>query len=315
MKAYILTLFFFGVSFFLHPAWSAFAAELPRGDFKTLTETLQGRVADVIDPLTLRLEDNTLLSLTGLDYPDLDYYAPGNFAVMTKRILGDFLKGEDIILYQTMNDGLGRTNRMGHRVGHIVRKKDDVWAQGLMLSLGLARVRTTKFNPEMASQLYAQEEAARLAKTGLWAVKGYQITDAANAKSAEGSFDVIEGEIQKAAMQKNRLFLNFGQDWRTDFTISISAANRRLFARDNLDPQSWGGKRIRVRGWVEDFNGPYIEVDHPQQIELLFERDTTVDPNLPPPDNTTEDEEESQPNPILEPPKRSIIRRTGALPE
>ena len=29
------------------------------------------------------------------------------------------------------------------------------------------------------------------------------------------------------------------------------------------------GARIRVRGWVRDFNGPMIEITHPEQIEIL----------------------------------------------
>ena len=29
------------------------------------------------------------------------------------------------------------------------------------------------------------------------------------------------------------------------------------------------GKRIRVRGWLRSYNGPVIDVTHPEQIELL----------------------------------------------
>jgi micrococcal nuclease len=29
------------------------------------------------------------------------------------------------------------------------------------------------------------------------------------------------------------------------------------------------GKTIRVRGWVRNYNGPLIEITHPQQIEVL----------------------------------------------
>jgi hypothetical protein len=29
------------------------------------------------------------------------------------------------------------------------------------------------------------------------------------------------------------------------------------------------GREIRVRGWLEFYNGPMIEATHPEQIELL----------------------------------------------
>jgi len=30
-------------------------------------------------------------------------------------------------------------------------------------------------------------------------------------------------------------------------------------------------QRVRVRGWVRQFNGPLIDVTHPEQIEVLGE--------------------------------------------
>ena len=287
----------------------ALPANVPKGDFKSMTETGKGRVAEIIDPLTLRLDDGTIVSMTGLDYPDLDYYAPGNFSIMTLKILKDFLVDREVILYQTEEDGLGRTNRMGHAVAHIVRRDDDAWVQGLMISLGLARVRTTKSNPEMADQMYAIEDVARTAKTGIWAVKGLQILNGDQSRLMIGSYQIVEAEVVKAAMQKNRLFLNFGKDWRKDFTISISASNRKLFAAQNLDPQSWAGKKIRVRGWLESFNGPYIDVDHPQQIELLFKPE-----ELPEAEGDPKQAEQGadKKEGIKEKHKPSVIKRSGA---
>ncbi len=178
-----------------------------------------------------------------------------------------------------------------------------------MLSLGLARVRTTKSNPEMADQMYAIEDVARTAKTGIWAVKGLQILNGDQSRLMIGSYQIVEAEVVKAAMQKNRLFLNFGKDWRKDFTISISASNRKLFAAQNLDPQSWAGKKIRVRGWLESFNGPYIDVDHPQQIELLFKPE-----ELPEAEGDPKQAEQgaNKKEGTKEKHKPSVIKRSGA---
>ena len=29
------------------------------------------------------------------------------------------------------------------------------------------------------------------------------------------------------------------------------------------------GQKVRVRGWVESYNGPFIEAAHPNQIEIF----------------------------------------------
>jgi hypothetical protein len=63
--------------------------------------------------------------------------------------------------------------------------------------------------------------------------------------------------------------LNFGANWRTDFTISLAPKVARLFRREGIEPVAMQGKRIRVRGWLKSFNGPMISATHPEQIEVL----------------------------------------------
>jgi hypothetical protein len=36
-----------------------------------------------------------------------------------------------------------------------------------------------------------------------------------------------------------------------------------------MDLASLEGQRVRVRGWVESWNGPAIEATHPEQIERV----------------------------------------------
>jgi len=82
-------------------------------------------------------------------------------------------------------------------------------------------------------------------------------------------FQLVEGQIVAPAKAKGDVYLNFGEDWRTDFTVLIPRKALRLFKEAALDPLAWTGRRIRVRGWVFSRNGPMIEATHPEQIELL----------------------------------------------
>ena len=86
-----------------------------------------------------------------------------------------------------------------------------------------------------------------------------------------GSFQLIEGRVTDAVRIKGQVYLNFGQDWRSDFTITLKAKVARQFAKAGVDPLSLKGRmvRVRVRGWLKKYNGPMIEASHPEQIEVI----------------------------------------------
>jgi len=75
--------------------------------------------------------------------------------------------------------------------------------------------------------------------------------------------------VLDAATVKGRTYLNFGADWREDFTVSIDKRAMKLFKKSGFDLLALKNKRIRVRGWLKKFNGPMIEASHPEQIEVL----------------------------------------------
>ena len=268
----IAALSFLSILFFL--SRSAYAEiELPQANFEDMRRTMTGRITEIINPLTVKMEDGEIIHLAGLDYPDLDYYEPGDIAVTAIKILEDFLTDKDVTLYQTKSKDKGRINRFGHHIAHIVRKEDNVWTQGLLLALGTARVRTTEYNLEMAKQMLAIEDKARINKNGLWEENRFPVLTPKQANDKIGTYQVIEGNIKSVSMRKNRLYLNFGNNWREDFTVSISSFDLKKFTRQKINPQNWSGKRIRVRGWIESYNGPYIKIDHPERFEAIFEQD------------------------------------------
>ena len=43
----------------------------------------------------------------------------------------------------------------------------------------------------------------------------------------------------------------------------------RLMRQASFDPATLQGIRVRARGWLRSFNGPLIEITHPEQIEVL----------------------------------------------
>jgi hypothetical protein len=63
--------------------------------------------------------------------------------------------------------------------------------------------------------------------------------------------------------------VNFGRRWSEDFTVTVSKRHERSFAAAGLEPKKLENRRIRVRGWIEERGGPWIEAIRPEQIEIV----------------------------------------------
>ena len=252
----------------LLPVNGLLRAKTITADFSSLERTDLSEVSQIIDPLTLQLHDGQLVRLSGIEVPDFDSNAPGEYALLAIEILRDLLSGQIVQLYQVRRDE-GQENRMGMKLAHVQRQSNDLWAQGMLLSLGLARVRTSAFNPDMATAMYDLERKARAEKIGIWAEDSYRILSPDEVQGFEKTVQIVEGRVTGTAINKNRIYINFGPDWRTDFTVSIAPEDKRVFSKAGIDPLQWNGKLLRVRGYIDTYNGPYIQVNHPEAIEIL----------------------------------------------
>lgn len=240
------------------------------GDFAELRQMDSAIVNQVIDPLHILLRDGRIVQLTGIDVPDFDPLEAGEISAQGRERLEKMLKDKQVRLYQTKDQNAGRVNRMGHHLAHVILVEGDIWLQGDLLAEGLARVRPSQRNPEMAEQMVALEDKARESGRGLWEKKGqYAILTPETASHAINDWAIVEGEIHSTALVNNVLYLNFGPDWRTDFTIGLTSNIRRQLQNAGTDAQNLAGRTVRVRGWIEDYNGPYLELIHPIWLEIL----------------------------------------------
>jgi len=146
-----------------------------------------------------------------------------------------------------------------------------LWIQEEMVRRGFARVYTWPDTWQDSEKLLAAEKEARAARRGIWGHAFYDIRGPEpNALSQDmDSFQIVEGIITSAARVKDKVFLNFGADYRTDFTVFVSKTGQKSFKTIGLDPKSLEGARVRVRGWVELQNGPMMVLDHPERLEIL----------------------------------------------
>ncbi|HVU20573.1 MAG TPA: thermonuclease family protein [Rhizomicrobium sp.] len=155
------------------------------------------------------------------------------------------------------------------RVRGQVINDDGVWMQMALLKRGLARVDIAPDRTECAAELYAAESDARAANAGLWALPAYRVRAPEQLGGDAGTFQIVQGRVLTADVKDGRAYLDFGPDWRTDFTVTVAPDDMANFRAMGVDPRDYAGKTIRVRGIIQQFNGPEIEVANPKQVEVL----------------------------------------------
>jgi endonuclease YncB( thermonuclease family) len=210
------------------------------------------------------------IRLVGIQAPKLPLgrpdFEPWPLADEAKALLGELTLGQEVRL------GYGglRMDRHGRALAHLFLD-DGTWVQGEMLARGLARVYSFADNRALIPDMLTREGAARGDRLGVWSHPYYAVMAADDAAAHIDSFALVEGRVHAVDVVRGRAYLNFAEDWRRDFTITIAPRDLRLFARDGVAVESYEGRRVRVRGWLESYNGPMIEATHPEQIEILEE--------------------------------------------
>ena len=254
---------------FLPPA----TAPAPAAPADDLAAGERGRVAAVVDGETVRLDGGLAVRLAGLEAPRLALGRRGMrdwpLAGEARAALAALLDGREVALHY---DGL-RRDRHGRALAHVVRG-DGVWIQRALLDAGMARVHGFADNRALLPEMLAAERAARAAGRGIWAHPFYRLRTAATVDADAYSFQLVEDTVVSATVVRGRVYLNFGADWRSDFTITVAPRDRRAFERawsaaGAATAEALAGRRVRARGWIGRFNGPQLVADHPEQIEIL----------------------------------------------
>ena len=159
------------------------------------------------------------------------------------------------------------TDRHGDLIAHVF--KGDTWLQADLIDKGLARVATRSDTNRCAAALLKREAAARIVRRGIWANAFYRVRKPDELGADIGTFQLVEAKVAAVKSTRDRTYVNFGADYRTDFTVAIAARDGKRLAKQGIDPAAWTGKTVRVRGWLSLLNGPEIELTHAEQLELL----------------------------------------------
>ncbi|MBE7732970.1 thermonuclease family protein [Devosia sp. CC-YST696] len=233
-----------------------------------------GLVSEVVDGDTVLLESGLAVRLIGTQAPKLALGREGLADWPLAEAARDALR--TLALGKNVQLGYGgeERDRYGRALAHVFIEADEgsIWAQGQMIEAGLARVYSFPDNRRCLDQLFAGEARARAERLGIWSDPYYSVRAAdrpADLLDRVGDYELVEGRVLLADRSGSRIYLNFGRFWKEDFTAVIEAPALRLFERDRRDPLELEGALVRIRGWVDERDGPRIEITHPEQIEVV----------------------------------------------
>lgn len=223
----------------------------------------EGRVVDIVDARTLRLDDGREVRLAGLAP------LPPGHASRAAAALRLIAVGQSIALFGETDapDRYGRQSLLARRDGAERSLQADMLAQGDALSdLTLAAC---------ASAFRAAEATARRRRAGVWA-------DRAAIKNAEsrgellagvGRFAVVEGRARSVRRSGSITYVNFGRRWTRDFAVTIPGRVLPLFEAAGMTSKVLESGRLRIRGFIDRRGGPdgspTIEAIRPGQIEIV----------------------------------------------
>jgi len=221
-------------------------------------------IAAAIDGDTLQLADGRVLRLAAIMAPkDSESLAAAARAALATAV------GRQLRL----EFGARQTDRHGRLLAQAWLSTADgtkeVWLQEMLLAQGFARVASTGDTRTLVPALLRIEAQARSAGRGLWADPAYRVRTPADAGDVVNSFQIVEGRVLTAARVHGGGYLNFGADYKTDFTLSFDGEALQRLQESGIDFKSLEGVRLRARGWLRYFNGPLIDITHPEQIEVL----------------------------------------------
>ena len=249
----------------------AAAMTFPTGVFSADDACLGGTVNTVLDGQRLITEGQQIV-LTGIktpehwpDHPQFKNWPHGRQATKQLRSL---VQGHRISL-----KCVGKADRYGRLHGYLFTgdQLSDVRAsvQYVLVQAGAAMVWPTQQEDSNYTVLLDAENTAKMAGKGIWADSAYDIRPA-TASLPRNFFLTVTGPVQSAEVRKSELRVNFGKDWRTDFTAYIH------IRKSSLDPALiQTGTCLTLRGWIYGRSGPAMDINHPGQI-ISLDNDCTI---------------------------------------
>jgi len=234
------------------------------GSISAADDVLQAplTIEDVTEQGALMLADGDQLCLAGIWVPTV---GKRQDFTETWRSAWRSVVDEGNFFYQA--EPPAKRNRYGCALTS-VESADGKSLQHELLAAGWAAVDPFSASKETHAidAMLALEMKAREAGHGIWMSPDAGPKKVDDLADWIGTRQLVEGQVRRVHVNKRYVYLNFGADWRTDFTARL---NRAMIEEVPLDASDFEGRALRLRGVLEESRGPLMNISHLKQIEFL----------------------------------------------
>ena len=241
---------------------------LPLADTGKAEEAFEARVAEVRSGHAFVLADGREVRLAHIEAPLPPLHRPAGSAWLpaeeARQALSRLLAGQRI--------GLRAADEARDRYGRLLRHAylaDGRLLQAVLLHTGHTRLVSLPDDAGLAEALVTAEGDARRAGRGLWAHNDYRIRPAVPDRLESDRFQVVIGRIVSANRVRRGAYLNFGRHWKSDVTVRLDEGAASLLEEAAGPVEDLAGRRVLLRGWVREKDGPLIELTDHRMIEFL----------------------------------------------
>ena len=233
-----------------------------------------GTIAEIVDGDAIRLTSGAIVRLAAIEVPKPLGTMPAgeSWSGAASRLLDQLARGKNVAIAPAGSDRYGRLHAD-------MRLADGRSLAGELVAAGLARVRPLAGENGCVERLLGQEAAARRAARGIWAGPDFAVRAADDPSLLQRSslYEIVEGRVLSIGHGSRLVFIDFGWDFRRDFTVLVSPELARRFAESGWPVDRLKGRLVRVRGLIEESGGPAIRLNDPIELELVDEDDVGGD--------------------------------------
>jgi len=226
-------------------------------------------VAAVTDGATFALADGSSVALAGVDPPrrplDLAADAPWPIGEAARGSLAGALAQGPV----TAAWASSAPDRYGRRRGYVFAGGQSV--ETMLLAAGLAEARWRPGEEACFASFAAVEDQAIAAGRGIWALPAFRPLAANDPSLAaeNGLYRLVEGRVDSVGYGSRMIFLDFGRDFRRDFTVMVPQAVAAEMAAAGQPADTLVGRFVRVRGVIEETGGAAVRLNDAAELEVV----------------------------------------------
>ena len=231
------------------------------------------KITEVIDGDTLVLEGGIHLRLIGIDTPEVRrkaktgfIYDPAPFSIEAKEFTKRLAEGKSA----RIEFDIEKKDKYNRTLGYCFVQEGnyEIFLNKELLNKGFAVLYTYPPNIKYVEEFVIAQRQARENKEGLWGI--YEVVESYRAKEFIGQIRTVKGKVMSTYNSGKTIFLNFGSNFKTDFTVAIFKNSFGYFHNKGIRPEIfYKGKTIQVSGRIREYNGPEIIANSPLEIEIL----------------------------------------------